>query len=75
MTPNASRRTSILYASADEVMPVVKAQKDDISGDGLAKEQQKAVARQKLVFPFSSVFLSRTPCPFCPLSPLTRQLL
>ncbi|KAK4238299.1 hypothetical protein C8A03DRAFT_33697 [Achaetomium macrosporum] len=42
LSPNASRRTSILYASADEVMPTTKAPKDN----GLAKEQQKAAARE-----------------------------
>jgi hypothetical protein len=48
LTPNASRRTSIFYASADEVMPpAVRPPKDSrvASGNGLAKDQQRAVAR------------------------------
>lgn len=46
-TPSASRRTSLLYASADEVMPATtKASKDNGLVSGLAKEQQKAAARE-----------------------------
>jgi hypothetical protein len=48
LTPSASRRTSILYASADEVMPATKVlPKDNESVNGLAKEQQKTVARER----------------------------
>ncbi|KAK3300268.1 uncharacterized protein B0H64DRAFT_369536 [Chaetomium fimeti] len=46
-TPSASRRTSLLYASADEVMPATtKASKDNGVVNGLSKEQQKAAARE-----------------------------
>lgn len=47
-TPSASRRTSLLYASADEVMPAITkaALKDNGPVNGLAKEQQKAAARE-----------------------------
>jgi hypothetical protein len=48
ITPSASRRTSVFYASADELMPATKAPKDNGSVNGLAKEQQKAVARERL---------------------------
>jgi hypothetical protein len=47
ITPSASRRTSVFYASADELMPATKAPKDNGSVNGLAKEQQKAVARER----------------------------
>jgi len=47
LTPSASRRTSVLYASADEAMPATKASKDNGSLNGLTKEQQKAVARER----------------------------
>ncbi|KAK3310182.1 uncharacterized protein B0T15DRAFT_27907 [Chaetomium strumarium] len=46
LSPNASRRTSILYASADEAMPTTKPPKDSGLANGLAKEQQKAAARE-----------------------------
>ncbi|KAK4105768.1 hypothetical protein N658DRAFT_492262 [Parathielavia hyrcaniae] len=46
LTPSPSRRTSILYASADEMMPLTKAAKDIGLADGLVKEQQRAAARE-----------------------------
>ncbi|KAK4154718.1 hypothetical protein C8A00DRAFT_14162 [Chaetomidium leptoderma] len=46
LTPSASRRTSVLYASADEVMPATKASKDNVLINGFADEQQKALARE-----------------------------
>jgi hypothetical protein len=49
LTPSASRRTSILYASADEAMPAIKVTKDSGLADGLVKEQQRAAARERLV--------------------------
>jgi hypothetical protein len=48
LTPSASRRTSVLYASADEVMPALKAPKDSsLVVNGLAREKQRAVARER----------------------------
>ncbi len=50
-TPSASRRTSVLYASADEAMPPTKAPRDNGLANTLVKEQRKAVARERLVRP------------------------
>jgi hypothetical protein len=60
LTPNASRRTSILYTSTEEVMPVVNALSDNGSAKELVKEQQKAVARERFVDWFSRSFIKRT---------------
>ncbi|KAK4042570.1 hypothetical protein C8A01DRAFT_13870 [Parachaetomium inaequale] len=47
LTPSASRRTSLLYASADEAMAAPKAPKDNnVSVSPLVKEQLKAAARE-----------------------------
>ncbi|KAK4147729.1 uncharacterized protein C8A04DRAFT_24277 [Dichotomopilus funicola] len=46
LTPNASRRTSVLYASADEAMPAIRAPRGNASLAGLVREQQKAAARE-----------------------------
>ncbi|KAL2141220.1 hypothetical protein VTI28DRAFT_2679 [Corynascus sepedonium] len=46
LTPSASRRTSVLYASADEVMPVMKTLKENVLADGLARERQHFAARE-----------------------------
>ncbi|KAG7293145.1 hypothetical protein NEMBOFW57_003191 [Staphylotrichum longicolle] len=47
LTPSASRRTSILYASADEVMmPAIKALSENGPVNGVVKEQQKAATRE-----------------------------
>ncbi len=46
-TPSASRRTSVLYASADEAMPPTKAPRDNGLGNTLVKEQRKAAARER----------------------------
>jgi hypothetical protein len=49
LTPSASRRTSLLYASADEVMAVPKAPRDNnVLVNPLVKEQLKAAARERL---------------------------
>ncbi|KAL2167240.1 hypothetical protein VTG60DRAFT_1564 [Thermothelomyces hinnuleus] len=46
LTPSASRRTSVLYASADEVMPAAEAPKENVLVNGLSREQQHAAARE-----------------------------
>ncbi|KAK4136507.1 hypothetical protein BT67DRAFT_416608 [Trichocladium antarcticum] len=46
ITPNASRRTSILHTSAAEVMPVAKAPEDNAPVEESAKVQQMAEARE-----------------------------
>ncbi|KAL2165271.1 hypothetical protein VTH06DRAFT_568 [Thermothelomyces fergusii] len=46
LTPNASRRTSVLYASADEVMPAAEVPKENVLVNGLFREQQHAAARE-----------------------------
>lgn len=49
LTPSPSRRTSVLYASADEAMPAIRASRGTASLDGLVREQQKAAARERFV--------------------------
>ncbi|KAK4129493.1 hypothetical protein N657DRAFT_640130 [Parathielavia appendiculata] len=46
LTPSASRRTSILYASGDEIMPLPGTAKNNGMAEGLVKEQQRAAARE-----------------------------
>lgn len=47
LSPNTSRRTSILCASTDEVMSATKGSRDRGLANGLLKEKQKALARER----------------------------
>ncbi|KAL2128298.1 hypothetical protein VTI74DRAFT_9376 [Chaetomium olivicolor] len=48
LTPSVSRRTSVLYASADEAMPpVIKVSKDSRVADALLFERHRAAARAR----------------------------
>lgn len=61
LSPNASRRTSILYASADEVMLPAKAPRDSGLVNGLTREQQRAAARERLASFLQTFFTPRRP--------------